>query len=111
MTIKAVFFDIDGTLVNDRKNVQKSTQKAIQSLKQQGVFVGVATGRGPAFVQPYLENLGLDFAVTYNGQYIFTRNQVLYDNQLTKPVIYKVQLLVWLVHELLELVPVRWDRY
>ncbi len=90
MTIKAVFFDIDGTLVNDRKNVQKSTQKAIQSLKQQGVFVGVATGRGPAFVQPYLENLGLDFAVTYNGQYIFTRNQVLYDNQLTKPVIYKV---------------------
>ncbi|HHU65026.1 HAD hydrolase family protein, partial [Streptococcus sp.] len=28
MSIKAVFFDIDGTLLNDRKNVQLSTQKA-----------------------------------------------------------------------------------
>lgn len=90
LAIKAVFFDIDGTLLNDRKNVQKSTQKAIQSLKKQGVFVGLATGRGPAFVQPYLENLGLDFAVTYNGQYIFTRDQVLYENQLPKSLIYKI---------------------
>lgn len=64
MAIKAVFFDIDGTLLNDRKNVQQSTLKAINSLKKQGIFVGVATGRGPGFVQPYLENLGLDFAIS-----------------------------------------------
>ena len=82
MAIKAVFFDIDGTLLNDRKNVQQSTLKAINSLKKQGIFVGVATGRGPGFVQPYLENLGLDFAISYNGQYIFTRDQVLYHNQM-----------------------------
>ena len=58
MAIKAVFFDIDGTLLNDRKNVQQSTKNAINNLKEQGIFVGVATGRGPSFVQPYLENLG-----------------------------------------------------
>lgn len=90
MTIKAVFFDIDGTLLNDRKNVQKTTQKAIQSLKKQGIMVGLATGRGPAFVQPFLENFGLDFAVTYNGQYILTRDKILYQNQLPKSLIYKV---------------------
>ena len=90
MAIKAVFFDIDGTLLNDRKNVQSSTRKAIQSLKQQGIFVGLATGRGPSFVQPYLENLGLDFAVTYNGQYIFTHDQVLYQNQLPLSTVYRV---------------------
>lgn len=90
MTIKAVFFDIDGTLLNDRKNVQKTTQKAIQSLKKQGILVGLATGRGPAFVQPFLENFGLDFAVTYNGQYILTRDKILYQNQLPKSLIYKV---------------------
>lgn len=90
MAIKAVFFDIDGTLLNDRKNVQQSTQKAIKSLKKQGIFVGLATGRGPSFVQPYLENLGLDFAVTYNGQYIFTRDQVLYHNQLPVSTIYRI---------------------
>ena len=36
---KAVFFDIDGTLLNDRKNVQQSTLKAINSLKKQGILV------------------------------------------------------------------------
>ena len=31
MEVKAVFFDIDGTLVNDRKSVLKSTKDAIKN--------------------------------------------------------------------------------
>lgn len=89
MAIKAVFFDIDGTLVNDMKKVQRSTQKAITEMKKQGILVGLATGRGPGFVAPFMENLGLDFAVTYNGQYIITRDKILYQNQLPKSLIYK----------------------
>ena len=38
MEVKAVFFDIDGTLVNDSRTVLKSTEKAIQSLKEQGII-------------------------------------------------------------------------
>lgn len=77
MEIKAVFFDIDGTLVNDSRTVLKSTEQAIKSLKEQGILVGLATGRGPYFVQPFMKQLDLDFAVTYNGQYIFTREKVI----------------------------------
>ena len=40
-------------------------------MKEDGILVGLATGRGPGFVQPFMDNLGLDFAVTYNGQYNF----------------------------------------
>ncbi|MGT2907517.1 Cof-type HAD-IIB family hydrolase [Streptococcus dentiloxodontae] len=90
MAIKAVFFDIDGTLLNDRKRVSKSTEKAIQQMKEDGILVGLATGRGPGFVQPFLDNLGLDFAVTYNGQYILSRDRVLYQNQLPKSTIYNL---------------------
>ncbi|HGI3023415.1 TPA: HAD-IIB family hydrolase [Streptococcus agalactiae] len=90
MAIKAVFFDIDGTLLNDRKNVQKSTIKAIRNLKDQGILVGLATGRGPSFVQPFLDNLGLDFAVTYNGQYIYSRSEIIYTNQLSKTTVYRL---------------------
>ncbi|WP_438466600.1 Cof-type HAD-IIB family hydrolase [Streptococcus pluranimalium] len=90
MAIKAVFFDIDGTLLNDNKRVEKATVLAIKNLKEQGILVGVATGRGPGFVQPFMDNLGLDFAVTYNGQYIFTRDKILYQNQLPKSLIYRV---------------------
>ncbi|MBG9367234.1 Cof-type HAD-IIB family hydrolase [Streptococcus sp. NLN64] len=84
MDIKAVFFDIDGTLVNDSRQVLKSTKKAIASLKKQGIMVGLATGRGPFFVQEFMEELNLDFAVTYNGQYIFSPNGLLYAQTLSK---------------------------
>ena len=90
LAIKAVFFDIDGTLLNDRKKVSETTQKAISELKNQGIFVGLATGRGPAFVAPFMENLGLDFAVTYNGQYIISRDRVIYQNQLPKSTVYRL---------------------
>ena len=84
MEIKAVFFDIDGTLVNDSRAVLKSTEKAIQSLKEEGIYVGLATGRGPAFVQPFMERYGFDFAVTFNGQYIFTQDRVLFTSPIDK---------------------------
>ena len=84
MEVKAVFFDIDGTLVNDSRTVLKSTEKAIQSLKEQGILVGLATGRGPFFVKPFMEQLDLDFAVTYNGQYIFSRDRVISASPIDK---------------------------
>ena len=77
MEVKAVFFDIDGTLVNDSRTVLKSTEQAIQNLKEQGIFVGLATGRGPFFVQSFMKDLELDFAVTYNGQYIFSKEKII----------------------------------
>ncbi|WP_311522808.1 Cof-type HAD-IIB family hydrolase [uncultured Streptococcus sp.] len=84
MEVKAVFFDIDGTLVNDRKSVLKSTKDAIKIVKDQGVLVGVATGRGPFFVKDLMDDLDLDFAVTYNGQYIFNKDRVLFTSPLSK---------------------------
>ena len=84
MEVKAVFFDIDGTLVNDRKSVLKSTKDAIKIVKEQGVLVGVATGRGPFFVKELMDDLDLDFAVTYNGQYIFTKDKVLFTSPISK---------------------------
>ena len=84
MEVKAVFFDIDGTLVNDRKSVLKSTKEAIKIVKDQGVFVGVATGRGPFFVKDLMDDLDLDFAVTYNGQYIFNKERVLFASPIDK---------------------------
>lgn len=59
-------------------------------MKDQGILVGLATGRGPSFVQPFLENLGLDFAVTYNGQYIYSRSEIIYTNQLSKTTVYRL---------------------
>ncbi|KXT74594.1 Hydrolase (HAD superfamily) [Streptococcus sp. DD10] len=84
MEIKAVFFDIDGTLVNDSRTVLKSTEKAILALQSQGILVGLATGRGPHFVKPFMEDLNLDFAVTYNGQYVYSREKIIFASPIAK---------------------------
>lgn len=82
MAVKAVFFDIDGTLLTDNRDVSQSTIVAINALKKQGILVGLATGRGPRFLLHYMASLGIDVAIAYNGQYIFSREEVLFTNAL-----------------------------
>ncbi|HEM5292850.1 TPA: Cof-type HAD-IIB family hydrolase [Streptococcus suis] len=82
MMIKAVFFDIDGTLLTDNRMVSSSTILAINALKEKGILVGLATGRDPRFVLQYMASLGLDLAIAYNGQYIFSREEVIYSQSL-----------------------------
>ncbi|GFH43472.1 haloacid dehalogenase [Lactococcus hodotermopsidis] len=77
MDIKAVFFDLDGTLFTGTRGIAASTKRSIDEMRRKGILVGLATGRGPSFVMPLLENLRLDFAVTYNGQYIFTLEETI----------------------------------
>ncbi len=84
MTVKAVFFDMDGTLLTDNRTISKSTIVAINALKKQGILVGLATGRDPHFLLKYMVSLGIDVAIAYNGQYIFSCQEVLYEQALTE---------------------------
>lgn len=65
--IKAIFFDIDGTLVSFRTHcIPQSAIKAIKAVRQQGVKVFIATGRP----LPFVNNLGeleYDGIMTVNG--------------------------------------------
>ena len=78
------FFDIDGTLLTDHRTVSKSTILAINQLKARGILVGLATGRDPRFILQYMASLGLDMAVAYNGQYVFTRDEVVFSQPIEK---------------------------
>ena len=46
---KIVFFDIDGTLLDDNKNLPSSAKEAIKTLQKNGVYTAIATGRGPVY--------------------------------------------------------------
>ena len=55
--VKAVFFDVDGTLLSHtQKAVSESTRTALDALAQKGVHCVVATGR----LMCELEHLPLD---------------------------------------------------
>ena len=60
MTKKMVLFDIDGTLLDQEKNLPASTKEAIKSLKEAGHEVAIATGRPPYFFKKLREELEID---------------------------------------------------
>ena len=84
--IKAVFFDIDGTLVSfDTHKVPQSTLEAIKKLQSKGIKVFVATGRHPSILSEgnNVHEIDFDGFVTLNGQYCFTKeNEVIYEKSI-----------------------------
>ena len=65
--IKAVFFDIDGTLVSFKTHqVPQETKDAIKRLRENGIKVFVATGRMLKMVD-VLNDIEFDGYITYNG--------------------------------------------
>ena len=79
---KIVFFDIDGTLLDHDKNLPPSTKEAIRLLKENGVFVAIATGRAPFMFEALREELDIDSFVSYNGQIVVFENQMIFKNPL-----------------------------
>ena len=76
--IKAIFFDIDGTLLTSMGKVLPSTKQAVAKAQSQGIYVGVATGRGPSWVKKLTKDLDLDMWVTYNGQLVSEKDKLLF---------------------------------
>lgn len=84
--IKAVFFDIDGTLVSfNTHKVPESTMKAFELLHEKGIKTFVATGRHPSIMSlgNNLDQLKFDGYVTLNGQYCFNDKEIIYKNSIS----------------------------
>ena len=76
--IKAVFFDIDGTLISFKThNMHHSTQKALHALREKGIRVFVATGRSK-MMMPFMDRyFSFDAYLTLNGQYCYNHQEVI----------------------------------
>lgn len=83
--IKAVFFDIDGTLVSFKTHkVPQSTREAIAALRDKGIKVFIATGRHFASINN-LGDLQFDGYITMNGSYCFAgKDEVIYKHDIKK---------------------------
>lgn len=64
---KIIFFDLDGTLLNDDKKVLEENKKAIEIAKQNGIEVVICSGRQKEFVKAYKEEAS-------SGKYIICAN-------------------------------------
>lgn len=72
--IKYVIFDLDGTLLNNRKEIGKLSYKEINRLRKEGTHFIVASGRRIPDIIKYTKQLGFDkkdFIVSCDGLYIY----------------------------------------
>ena len=85
--IRAVFFDIDGTLLSHKTNsVPDSAVRALEELSRRGVLTFIATGRHIPEMKKLrpLEGLEFDGMVTLNGQYCCNESGVIYHCPIEK---------------------------
>lgn len=90
---KAVFFDIDGTLMDCPKGITDITprvKEAIRSLQAKGNYVFIATGRPYAFLNSTILNFGFDGFVLTNGAYVQVKEKCIYKKSIERNYIKKL---------------------
>ena len=70
--IKWIFCDLDGTLLNDRKEITQENIKAISLANSKGIGFSIATGRMPSMMLQEMKTIGTenDYAVCTDGAII-----------------------------------------
>lgn len=85
---KAVFLDLDGTLLDDDKNISNENKKAINKAESMGISVCLCSGRQKEFVKKIREYAGINsqYVISSNGSeiYDFKNNEVLFTANLEK---------------------------
>lgn len=85
---KAIFFDIDGTLVSFQTHrISPAVLTALDRLRKKGVKLFLATGRHRSAIGPAADAFSFDGFITINGQYCFTEGQVLRKSPIAPAVV------------------------
>ena len=87
---KAIFIDIDGTLINDNENISERTIKAVKKVTEKGILVIICTGRPIKHTENISKNCKASkYIITSNGTsiYNYEKNEVLYINKMDKSAI------------------------
>jgi Cof subfamily protein (haloacid dehalogenase superfamily) len=77
MKPKLLAFDLDGTLLNSKKELSKANCTALQEMSESGAKVAFASGRLGSSMLQYVPTLGFEIAMlTLNGAAVFSDSQM-----------------------------------
>lgn len=82
---KAVFFDIDGTLLDHFGGIVDITpnvKKAIRALQKEGHYVFISTGRPYAFLSKNILDFGFDGFILANGAHVIINNETIHSDHI-----------------------------
>lgn len=91
MAVKMICLDIDGTLLNSRKNLTEETKAAVRFARSRGVRVFLASGRSYPGLQELMEELGVaGDCICMNGTLIYAGGKEIYRNSLDSGLIHSI---------------------
>lgn len=73
--IKLIASDLDGTLIDKDKTISDELRSSFEKLKDKGVIIVIATGRGLDSLTKEQLNIGFSYYVTSNGAKIYDKNK------------------------------------
>ena len=80
---KAIFFDVDGTLVSFRTHrISPQVLQALHALREKGIKLFISTGRHPSMLSYLRSVFPFDGWVTLSGQYCYCGDRVLHRNPM-----------------------------
>lgn len=79
-----IFFDLDGTLLNAKSDVDEEIIKVIQQLKNNNIVPFIATGRSNNEIKSILKKTAIHSTISLNGQNVTYEGKKIYSNFLSK---------------------------
>ncbi|MDN7226095.1 Cof-type HAD-IIB family hydrolase [Planococcus sp. N064] len=87
---KLLLLDIDGTLMNSKKEIPQSAKDALIQARANGHELAIATGRGPFMIKRVLSELNIDTFITFNGQYVVNKGELIHKEALNTDTLSKI---------------------
>ncbi len=98
--MKYIFFDIDGTLVGNSKQVTKNTADGIREARANGHKVYLCTGRAPVSIPSRIKEIGFDGVIASAGGFVQAENTYIYENSLDPTILQQV-IVLFINHNIL----------
>ena len=101
MSIKLVAFDLDGTMLDSKKQVSPRNMEAMKACVERGIYVVPATGRTIIGIPEEIKSLpGVRYAITLNGAIVWDmeKSMIVSEERLEKDVTMEILDLVSQYH-------------
>ena len=86
-----VFFDLDGTLLNDQSKIDSDVIDAIQTMKENNIIPFIATGRSPIEIQKIAKGSGIDSFIGLNGQIVQYEDKEVFRSVIAKDLLVELK--------------------
>ncbi len=83
-TPKLIVTDLDGTALNNNKEITAETIKAFERCRKKGIHIAIATARYIVGASYYARKLHADFQILTDGTLVYENGRLVYSRTMTK---------------------------